>query len=373
MTLAGELVLVRNQTRRFAEGSQSLPGPVVQRLDAVTAELQETVLQTRMQPVGNLFGKFPRLIRDLARQLGKEIEFEVSGTEVELDKTILDALSDPLTHLVRNCCDHGIEGPDERQAQGKPRVGHIWLGARHLGDQIAIVIRDDGRGIDREAVTRQALQQRLRTAEELARLDDKELLALILLPGFSTATQVTDVSGRGVGMDVVKTNLDQLGGRLEIESTPGKGSTFALELPLTLAIIPCLLVTSGDRTYALPQKDLEELVCVHSGRTGLGIERTAEQEVIRLRGRLLPLVRLASVLLGQPAAVGQIAELPGKFTERPITNEEKPKGTVPFSFDHASHGARNRDSPQVNDSPVLIAVVKAGTRRFGLAVQQAGE
>ena len=339
MTLAGELVLVRNQARRFVDGGQPLPGPVIQRLDSVTSELQGTVLQTRMQPVGNLFGKFPRLVRDLARQLGKEITFDVSGTELELDKSVLDVLSDPLTHLVRNCCDHGIEGPDERQAKGKPRAGRLALVARHLGDQIAIVVRDDGRGIDREAVKRQAVRQGLRLPEELARMSDKELLSLLLLPGFSTAAQVTDLSGRGVGMDVVKTKVDQLGGSLEIESIAGVGTVFALQLPMTLAIIPCLLVLSGGLTYAIPQKDLEELVCVHPGQTRLRIEQTVDQEVMRLRGRLLPLVRLDEVL---------------RRKQR-------------FSEAVRSEIVRSR-TEESQRGPTVIAVVKAGTRRFGLFI-----
>src|SRR5262249_22335579 len=210
----GELVLARNQAVRTLGPHDNTSRPLVQRLDAVTAELQEAVLRTRMQPVANLFGKFPRLVRDLARQLGKEIELEVAGTEVELDKTILEALSDPLTHLVRNGCDHGIEQADVRLRSGKPPQGRIRLSARHLAGQIYLEGRDAGRGIAPQVVKQKARERGLGTAAALARLSDRDLLGLILLPGFSTAAAVTDVSGRGVGMDVVKTNLDRLGGVL---------------------------------------------------------------------------------------------------------------------------------------------------------------
>ena len=332
MNLAGELVLVRNQSRRFTAADQPLPGQVIGRLDAVTSEFQETVLQTRMQPVGNLFNKFPRLVRDLSRQLGKQIELRIEGAEIELDKTILDALADPLTHLVRNACDHGLESTEERERAGKPPLGTLQLTASHLGDQIWIKIEDNGRGIDRERVRRKALEQRLRTPEELARLDDRDLLALILLPGFSTAAQVTDVSGRGVGMDVVKTNVARLGGGIDIDSQLGVGTTFTLRLPLTLAIIPTLLVTAAGERFAIPQKDLEELVFVDPEQPLVRIEQTPEGEVIRLRGRLLPLVRLSQVLqTGACQSKGQDAV----------------------------------DQPAL---PLYCAVVRAGTRRYGLVV-----
>jgi two-component system chemotaxis sensor kinase CheA len=328
MTLAGELVLVRNQSVRAIDPRDAALRPVVQRLDAVTAELQDAVLRTRMQPVGNLFNKFPRLVRDLARQLGKQIELDLSGTDVELDKTILEALSDPLTHLVRNCCDHGIETPDRRRQAGKPPQGLVSLSARHLGSQILLTIRDDGRGIDAEAIRRKAIQQGLRTPAELNRLGEREVLNLILLPGFSTAAAVTELSGRGVGMDVVKTNLDRLGGVVEIDSEPGHGTTFTLRLPLTLAIIPCLIVAAAGERYAIPQKDLEELVCLHSGQARARIECAFDREVVRLRDHLLPLVRLPEVLGRQRG--------------------------------------QSRDSGSL--TPLYVAVARVGSRRFGLAV-----
>lgn len=335
MNLAGELVLVRNQSRRYSESNQTLPASVIQRFDAVTSAFQDTILQTRMQPVGNLFGKFPRLVRDLARQLGKQIELQIAGADVEIDKTILDAVSDPLTHLVRNACDHGIETSEERERAGKSPIGRIELSTRHYGDQIGITISDDGRGLDRQAIGRQAIKQGLRTETELAGLPDRELFALILLPGFSTAAQVSEVSGRGVGMDVVKTNLAQLDGTIEIESVAAQGSRFTLRLPLTLAIIPSLLVTAAGQRYAIPQKDLEELVCVDGAHTRARIERTPEQEVLRLRGRLLPLVRLSRLL-------------------KSLTAGRSGEG----------------DAGPADEAPLVVAIVKAGARRYGLAVDR---
>ena len=273
----------------------------MQRLDAVTSALQETVLRTRMQPVGNLFGKFPRVVRDLGRQLGKQVEITVVGREVELDKTILEQLSDPLTHLVRNSVDHGIETPAERVAKGKPATGQITLTAAHEDGQVRIEIRDDGRGIDPQAVRAKALAMRLKTESELDRMSPRELMALILLPGFSTARQVTEVSGRGVGMDVVKTNIELLEGSLVIDSLPGLGTAMILRMPLTLAIIPCLIVTVNGERYAIPQRELEEAVCLHPGMSGR-IEQAFDTEVYRLRDRLLPIVRLRDVL-SRPRAV----------------------------------------------------------------------
>jgi two-component system chemotaxis sensor kinase CheA len=341
MTLAGELVLVRNQALQAVDPDDARMRPVVQQLNVLTTDVQQAVMMTRMQPVSILFNKFPRLVRDLARQLGKQIELSLRGTEVELDKTILEALSDPLTHLVRNACDHGIEPSAERVAAGKRPEGHIVLHARHEGGQIRIELRDDGRGIDPARVRRTALAKGLKTAVELAGLSDAEAQALILTPGFSTAEQVTEVSGRGVGMDVVKTNVEQLRGRLQIESTPGAGTCVHLRLPLTLAIIPCLIVSTGGECYAIPQKDLEELVCLAGGEAAGKVEYAFDQPFYRLRDRLLPLVWLSEVL-SRPAPFASAAR-PG-----------------------AVHPGRPPDP-----RPLLsFAVVKAGGQRFGLVVDQ---
>jgi two-component system chemotaxis sensor kinase CheA len=337
MGLAGELVLVRNQAVRALPVGDPALAAVAQRLNAVTSELQDAAMRMRMQSVGNLFGKFPRVVRDLARQLGKHIELVVSGTEVELDKTILEALSDPLTHLIRNACDHGIETAAQRRQAGKPEDGRIGLSARHLGGRIAIEVRDDGRGISPDSVRRKALEQGLRTSAELARLGDREVLALILLPGLSTAQAVTDLSGRGVGMDVVKTNLERLGGTLDIDSSPGRGTTFTLYLPLTLAVIPCLLVGAGGERYAISQKDVEELVWLQPHRANGRIEKAYDQEVIRLRGRLLPLIRLADVLRPHAKRAGSVGDGP-------------PSPTTPAG------------------ETMHIAVARVGAQRLGLVI-----
>jgi two-component system chemotaxis sensor kinase CheA len=339
MTLAGELVLVRNQALRAAEvfEPQQLR-QVVQRLNSLTTDMQQAVLLTRMQPVSNLFGKFPRLVRDLSKRLNKQIELTMLGTEVELDKSILESLSDPLTHLVRNSCDHGIEPPAERSAAGKTPEGHVLLQAHHEGGQIRIEIRDDGRGIDPAKIRNKALARGLKTAFELEAMSDSEVQSLILLPGFSMAESVTELSGRGVGMDVVKTNLERLGGHLQIESKPGAGTCMHLRLPLTLAIIPCLLVRSGTQRYAIAQRDLEELVCIPRDQVPARIECSFDQEVYRFRNRLLPLVRLSEVL-SRP---------------RPFTSEARAE------IVRTERGAGH----------LFFAVVKVGMQRFGLVVDE---
>jgi two-component system chemotaxis sensor kinase CheA len=308
MALTGELVLVRNQAVRSGESPEGAFRGLLRRLDAVTNDLQDAALGMRTQPVGMLFDRFPRMVRDLGRQLGKQIDLKISGSEVELDKTILELLADPLTHLIRNCCDHGIEMPERRIAAGKAAGGRIMLSARQDRGQIVIEVSDDGRGIDRQAVRRKAMERQLKSAEELEAMSPRQIHELILLPGFSTASQVTDVSGRGVGMDVVKTNLDQVGGLLEIDSEVGSGTSFSLRLPLTLAIMPCLLVGMGGQTYAIPQRDIEEVVLLDgSGRRGR-IERDEGGEVMRWRDRLLPVARLQEVLHGRAAVEGAAVE-----------------------------------------------------------------
>jgi two-component system chemotaxis sensor kinase CheA len=342
MTLIGELTLIRNQAVLACDQEDSPLKPILQRLSGVTSALQETVLQTRMQPIGNLFGKFPRVVRDLGRQLGKHVDVEVIGREVELDKTILEQLSDPLTHLVRNCVDHGIETPDERIASGKPPSGQITLTASHEDGLVRIEIRDDGRGIDPQAVRAKALALRLKSESELDRMSPQELFALILLPGFSTAAQVTEVSGRGVGMDVVKTNVELLEGSLTIDSQFGFGTAMILRMPLTLAIIPCLIVCVNGERYAIPQRELEEAVCLHPGMKGR-IEQAYDTEVYRLRERLIPIVRLREVF-----------ENVRRFTP------ETKAGIL------KKYAASNRE-------PVLteyIVVVRQGGKRCGLLVDE---
>ena len=296
MTLAGELVLVRNQQLLHVNRDDALARGIAQRLDLVTTELQEMIMRTRMQPVGNIFGKVPRIIRDLSRKLGKKIELQISGNEVELDKTILESLTDPLVHLVRNCCDHAIEQPEERRAANKPETGLVRLDAYHEGGQINILIRDDGKGLNTEVLKAKALEREMFSEAELEAMSERELQNLITLPGFSTAKEVSDVSGRGVGMDVVRASLEKLGGTLEIQSELGQGTTMHLRLPLTLAIIPCLVVVVGGERYAIPQVNLEELVRLYDDDVRDTIECADGQEVYRLRDRLLPMVRLGEVL-----------------------------------------------------------------------------
>ena len=343
MELAGELVLVRNQQMISAEDAAAARS-ISQRLDIVTTELQETIMRTRMQPLGNVFAKLPRIVRDLSAKLDKEIAIAVSGSEEELDKTILETLTDPLIHLIRNCCDHGVEGPEGRKAAGKPREGRISVTAYHEAGQINLRIEDDGRGIDPGALKRAALARGLRTEADLARMTEKEILSLIFLPGFTTTETVSNVSGRGVGMDVVKSAMDALGGSVDIDAVQGKRTVIHLRLPLTLAIIPCLIVASGDQRYAIPQVNLVELVCLYDEDVFTRIERAEDQEVFRLRDRLLPMVRLAEAL-----------KRPEPFTRlvrREIADAHRPP---PLDGDPAPESLH-------------FAVVQFGTQRFGLIV-----
>ena len=249
-------------------------------------------MKTRMQPIGNIWGKFPRVVRDLATACGKQIRLEMEGKETELDKTIVEAIKDPLTHIVRNSVDHGIEKPERRVAVGKPAEGRLLLRAYHEGGQVIIEISDDGGGLDADKIRRKAVEKGLITPEQAARMGEREGVNLIFLPGFSTAEKVTNVSGRGVGMDVVKTNIEKIGGTVDVQSKAGTGTTVRMKIPLTLAIIPALIVTSGGERYAIPQISLLELVRLDGEDAQKGIELIQGVPVHRLRGRLLPLVYL---------------------------------------------------------------------------------
>jgi two-component system chemotaxis sensor kinase CheA len=297
MTLAGELVLTRNQLlRAVASGDRPAIEATTQRVDLVTSEIQEAIMSTRLQPLGHVFHKFQRLVRDLAKELGKEVTLSIEGEEVELDKAVLEAISDPLTHLVRNGIDHGIEKPQVRQQAGKSPQGTLKLSAWHEAGQVIIEVTDDGAGIDPRTIRDKALRMGLRERPQLDAMDDKELVKLIFLPGFSTAKHVTDISGRGVGMDVVHTNLTKLGGTIEIESQAGYGTTFRIKLPLTLAIIPCLLVTVANECYAVPQVNLVELIRVPATQVAERLEYLGAALVMRRRGSLLPIVYLRDLL-----------------------------------------------------------------------------
>ena len=293
MNLVGELVLARNQI--VQSGSRIEDASFVgasQRLNLITTELQEHVMKTRMQPIGNVWSKLPRVVRDLSVTCGKQIRIEMSGKETELDRTVLEAIKDPLTHIVRNAVDHGIEAPDARAAQGKGRTGTLRLRAFHEGGQVNIEIADDGAGMNLQAIQRKAVQRGIVTPDRAARMTERELMQLVFMPGFSTAETVTNVSGRGVGMDVVKTNIEKIGGTVDLHTIQGSGTTIRIKIPLTLAIVPALIVATGGQRYAIPQGSLVELVGLDGEQARTAIEWVHGTPVYRLRGRLLPLVSL---------------------------------------------------------------------------------
>ncbi len=299
MNLAGELVLGRNQlVRAVTDYRHEIPGlgAILQNVNQVTTEMQEGIMQTRMQPIGTVFSRFPRIIRDMSRQLDKQIEVKIEGAEVELDKSIVEMLVDPLTHIIRNCADHAIESPAERKKARKNPTGTIHLHAFHEGGQINIAIHDDGRGIDAKKVLAKALAKGLVTKAQAAEMTDREIIHLVFAPGFSMAEQVSEISGRGVGMDVVRTNVEKLGGHVEMETEVGMGTTVRLRLPLTLAIIPSMIVGVADHRFAIPQVNVVEFVWVKASEVAQRIEHVQGALVLRLRDKLLPLVRLADVL-----------------------------------------------------------------------------
>ncbi len=305
MNLVGELVLARNQiTQHIAASRDSGLQAVAQRLNLITSELQEGVMKTRMQPIDSVLSRFPRIVRDVAQELGKQVRLELAGRETELDRTIIESIKDPLTHVVRNSIDHGIELPDRRTQAGKAATGLLFIRAYHEGGQVNIEISDDGAGINAARVKQKALDKGLITPEQAARLNDREAAALIFLPGLSTAEKITNVSGRGVGMDVVKTNIERIGGSVDIQSELGQGTTIKFKIPLTLAIIPALVVSTGGERFAIPQVNLLELVRVDVTATEGGIERIFDAPVYRLRGKLLPLVFLREALAGPAAKAG---------------------------------------------------------------------
>ncbi len=299
MTMVSELVLTRNQlleiVRRHEDSEFKTP---LQRLSNVTAELQEGVMKTRMQPIGNAWQKFPRIVRDLSNELGKHIELEMQGAETELDRQVLDLIKDPLTHMVRNSADHGLESTEQRRAAGKPASGRIRLSAYHEGGYIIIQIADDGRGLDTERIKAKALAQGLVSEADIGKLSESQIHKFIFAAGFSTATKVTNVSGRGVGMDVVRNNIDQIGGTIDVKSVAGVGLSFTIKIPLTLAIVAALIVEAGGDRFAIPQLSVIELVRARSGSEHR-IERIKGTTVLRLRDKLLPLARLSDLLGGK--------------------------------------------------------------------------
>ena len=305
MTMVSELVLTRNQlleiVRRHEESEFKTP---LQRLSNVTAELQEGVMKTRMQPIGNAWQKLPRIVRDLSNELGKQIELEMQGAETELDRQVLDLIKDPLTHMVRNSADHGLEPAEERRAAGKPAIGRIRLSAYHEGGHIIIQVADDGRGLDTERIKTKAIAHGLVSEADVEKLSEAQIHKFIFVPGFSTAAKITNVSGRGVGMDVVRNNIDQIGGAIDVKSVAGAGLSFTIKIPLTLAIVAALIVEAGGHRFAIPQLSVVELVRARSG-SERRIERIKDTRVLRLRDKLLPLAGL-SHLLGLDKDAGDI-------------------------------------------------------------------
>ncbi|CCG05743.1 chemotaxis protein CheW [Blastococcus saxobsidens] len=326
MLLVGELVLTRNQiVQNVARQTDTDLIRASQRLNLIASELQEGVMKTRMQPIDHIWSKLPRVVRDLGLQLKKSIRLEMEGRDTELDKTLLEAVKDPLTHLVRNSVDHGIEIPEDRKKAGKPAEGVLALRARHESGQVVVEVADDGAGIDPVKLGAKAVQRGLLTQDALNRMSPADVLQLIFLPGFSTAAAVTNVSGRGVGMDVVKTNIESIGGTIEVESDAGVGTVCRLRIPLTLAIVPALTVECASDRYAIPQISLQELVSLDAEKAANAVEEVGGAPVYRLRGELLPLVRLTDVL--------------GLTSER-------------------------------HDGHVVIAVLRSEGRRFGLVVDR---
>jgi two-component system chemotaxis sensor kinase CheA len=296
MNLVGELVLTRNQVLQATAADPNMT-LLSRRLDMVTADLRESVMKARMQPVSNVFSKMPRLVRDLTHSLGRRARLLMEGQETELDKSLLEAIKDPLTHAVRNALDHGIEPPAVREAAGKDPEGTLRLRAAQEGSHVVIEVSDDGAGIAPDKIRNKAIERGLLTPDRAAQLNERDLLQMIFLPGFSTAAQVTNVSGRGVGMDVVRTNVEKIGGKVEVDSRVGKGTTLRMRIPLTLAIIPALIVRSISQSFALPQGALSELVHIPPERAATAVEWMEGAPLYRLRGRLLPLVFLDELLM----------------------------------------------------------------------------
>lgn len=335
MNLVGELVLARNQILQTVGSYDNAAfNATAQRLNLITTELQEGVMKTRMQPIDRVWNKFPRVVRDLAKACGKKVRLEMEGNDTELDRTIIDAIKDPMTHLVRNAVDHGIEYPDARSEAGKAAEGCLRLKAFHEGGQVNIEISDDGGGIDPAKIRKKALERGVSTVERIERMNDREVIRLIFQPGFSTAETVTNVSGRGVGMDVVKSNIQRIGGTVDVQSELGHGTTLKIKIPLTLAIIPVLIVTSLEERFAIPQVNLLELVRLEDEDALSGIEYVHGAPVYRLRGKLLPLIHLNREL-----------------------------GLAQSSLQADKEGIEDNRGSVIN-----IVVLRAGQRRFGLVV-----
>ncbi len=382
MVLVSELVLTRNQLLQLARAEENAAFAVpLQRLSQITSDLQDGVMKTRMQPIGNAWSKLPRLVRDLSNELGKRIELDMRGAETELDRQVLELIKDPLTHMVRNSADHGLETPEQRRAAGKGETGHILLNAFHEGGHIVLEIGDDGRGLNTDRIRQKVLAQGLASEAELAGMGEHDIHRFIFRAGFSTAAEVTSVSGRGVGMDVVKTNIERIGGLVDLRSKEGRGTTFTIKIPLTLAIAAALIVEAGGERFAIPQAGVLELVRVGEGQ-GPRVERIKDAAILRLRDRLLPLVSLKRLLRledGPPAedaqgfvVVTQVgSQLFGIVVDRVFDTEEIVVKPVAPILRHITMFSGNTI---LGDGSVIMILDPGGiARASGLGVEGAAE
>nr|MBF0222489.1 Hpt domain-containing protein [Desulfobulbaceae bacterium] len=385
MNLAGEMVLSRNQlVQAVSSKNMASIEQVKQRIDTVTSELQESVMFTRMQPIATVFNRFPRLIRELSMELGKEVELSIEGEDVELDKTILEAISAPLTHLIRNAIDHGIELPPERQFAHKDKKGKVILRANHEAGLVIIEVIDDGYGMSPEIIAAAVVKKGVLSEEQVRHLSDKEKLHLIFMPGFSTADTVTEISGRGVGMDVVKTNLVKLGGQIEIYSKPGKGTSIRIKLPLTLAIISAQIVICRNERYSIPQVNLEELLRIPAQDILDRVEIVGKAPVLKLRGTLLPLVKLVDVLGGRPVYLDEKTEETRDDRRQNLADRRALKTFFAAELQRGRRETRadgendylpfdkekrkKKDRRYSKNSALYIAIVNTGNLKYGLVV-----
>ncbi len=369
MNRAGEMVVARKQLRPLIEQhvkTNSLASKMMQNLDLVTMDMQEAIMQMRMQPVVDLMGKYKRLVRDIARKMSKKVDFILEGAEVEVDRTVLEKLANPVTHLIRNCIDHGIEPPEERLRCNKPETGTIRVKAFHQGGHIHLVISDDGAGIDPQLVLSKAFEKGLVSEDQLDKLTDRQKIDLIFLPGFSTSEEITDISGRGVGMDVVKTNIERLRGHIRIESVMGKGTQIHLVIPLTLAIVPSLIVGAGDEKFAIPQINIKEIIYLEAGQIRDHVENMAGSEVLRLRGRLYSVLRLRNVL-GIKTYIRNPETMEKQEEKRKLIADRRSRITE-NKVSEKRHRSKDRRRNEWDSTYVVI--VKFGANAFGLCVDE---
>ncbi|MBT4722372.1 hypothetical protein HOB30_01290, partial [Candidatus Falkowbacteria bacterium] len=357
MNIVGELVLNRNQVVQYSNlQSDHEFNRLAQQLNIITSELQSEVMSTRMQPVGNTLSKFERLVRDFSRQSGKKIMLKLSGQGTELDKTLIEAIKDPLVHIIRNACDHGLELPQEREEAGKSADGLILIKAYNESGQVVIEIVDDGRGLNKDKIMEKALEKGVMTQEKLDSMSDSQIFNLIFAAGFSTAEQITNISGRGVGMDVVKTNIERIGGTVSVSSNDGAGSTFKLRIPLTLAIVPALVIKSKNESFAIPQQNLVELVRLETAEDKVLLETIQGSEFLKLRGVLTPIFRLKETL-----SLDRVNE----------KNNQLQKIVANNSLDGASSESSERQSKENQFEDALnIVILNAEEHVFGIVVEE---